>query len=133
MTYLRFIYIHSIFKSKYCKNISGKPHPYETNITLGVTDTTGIDFSATFFAYPKPWFELEYENGTKNNMMMGRLSQNAVNIFTVHFNQTVVNPGDYGLYFLNVRNNFGSTKVYVNVLPQSKFLFFYFKKGRLLE
>lgn len=38
-------------------------------IILGVTCTTRIEFSTTLMAYPEPFFELQYENGTKNDQM----------------------------------------------------------------
>lgn len=94
--------------------------PDNTNITLGVTDTTGIDFSTTVIAFPEPQYSLEYTNGTRNTQMMNRLSRNAVNNFTVQFTQTVVNQSDYGTYNLIFRNLLGNVTVHVNVLPQSK-------------
>lgn len=98
----------------------GKPLPDKTNITLGVTDTTGIDFLSTIVAYPAPQYRLEYDNGTINNQMTNRFTRNAINSFTIHFNQTVVKEGDYGIYRLIVSNFFGETTIYVNILPQSK-------------
>lgn len=100
---------------------SGKPQSSPSNITLSVTDTTGIEFSATVIAHPEPRFELRYDNGTINNRMMGTLHRNAVNNFTIYFNQTVVEPNDYRTYHLIVSNSFGETAVFVNVLPQSEY------------
>lgn len=98
--------------------VNCKPNPDKKNITLGVTDTTGIEFSSTVVAYPEPLYELKYENGTINNHMMGSKIQNAINNFTFHFNQTVVNHGDYGTYHLKIFNDFGVETIFVNVLPQ---------------
>lgn len=100
--------------------ISGRPIPDITNITLGVTDTTGIDFSTTVIAFPEPQYVLEDKNGTRNTQMTNTLYRNAVNNFTVGFNQTVVNQSDYGTYNLKISNLFGEAIVQVNVLPQSK-------------
>lgn len=100
--------------------VNCKPVPDNTNITLGVTDTTGIDFSTTVIAYPEPEYFLEYTNGTRNTQMMDRLFRNAVNNFTVQFTQTVVNKSDYGTYNLVFRNLLGEVMVHVNVLPQRK-------------
>lgn len=61
-----------------------------------------------------------YANGTKNNQMMGSIIRNAINKFTYHFNQTVVNQDDYGTYHLVIQNDFGAEIIFVNVLPQSK-------------
>lgn len=94
--------------------------PDNTNITLGVTDTTGIDFSTTVIAFPEPQYSLEYTNGTRNTQMMSILFRNAVNNFTVQFSQTVVNESDYGTYNLRFRNLLGEAIVYVNVIPQSE-------------
>lgn len=52
---------------------------------------------------------------------MGRLTRNAVNNFTIHYNQTVVEQDDFGTYHLFVSNAFGETTVFFNVLPQSKY------------
>lgn len=99
----------------------GKPVPVTTNITLGVTDSTGIKFSVTVIAYPDPWYELKNENGTKNIQKMDNTTiRNSVNNFTINFNQTVVKKDDYGTYFLQIGNRFGVTTVQINVLPQSK-------------
>lgn len=86
-------------------------------------DTTGIEFSTTFIAYPEPRYELRYENGTINNRMVGSITRNAVNNYTIHFNQTVVEKADYGTYRLQVSNPFGETVVVLNILPQSEFLY----------
>lgn len=101
--------------------ISGSPRLYDTNITLGVTDILGIEFSTTVFAYPEPRYELRYDNGTINNRMVGSITRNAVNNYTIHFNQTVVKQEDFGTYHLLVSNIFGETTVFLNVLPQSKY------------
>lgn len=102
-------------------HFSGKPRSYEKNISLGVTDTTGIEFSSTIIAYPKPQYELQYENGTKNTEMMGSVTTNAVYNYTIRYNQTIVNQDDYGTFHLRVHNLYGETTVYVNVIAQSKY------------
>lgn len=98
----------------------GKPKPHRKSITIGVNDTIGIEFSSIVVAYPEPFYELKYENGTKNNKMMGSIIRNAINNFTIHFNQTVVNQVDYGTYHLVIYNDFGDETIFVNILPQSK-------------
>lgn len=100
--------------------VNCKPQLYVTNITLGVTDSTGIEFSTTFIAYPGPWYELEYENGTKNTKIKSRITNKAVNIFTINFNEAGVTQEDYGTYYLRVGNIFGNGTIIVNVLPQQK-------------
>uniref|UniRef100_A0A8W8LDI6 Fibronectin type-III domain-containing protein n=1 Tax=Magallana gigas TaxID=29159 RepID=A0A8W8LDI6_MAGGI len=52
--------------------------------------------------------------------MMGRLTRNAVNDFTISYNQTVVEQGDFGTYHLCVSNAFGEITVFLNVIPQTK-------------
>lgn len=86
-----------------------------------MTDTTGIEFSSTIIAYPKPQYELQYENGSKNNQMMDSVITNAVYNYTILYNQTVVNQDDYGTFYLRVNNSYGETTVYVNVIAQSKY------------
>lgn len=109
---------------------------YVTNITLGVTDSTGIEFSTTFIAYPGPWYELEYENGTKNTKIKSRITNKAVNIFTINFNEAGVTQEDYGTYYLRVGNIFGNGTIIVNVLPQRKlsttnYMYFFFNLKRV--
>lgn len=53
--------------------------------------------------------------------MMKSITRNAVNNFTIHISQAVVNQSDFGVYHLNVWNLFGELTVIVNVLPQSKY------------
>lgn len=84
-----------------------------------MTDTSGIDFSTTVIAYPEPRYELRYENGTTSNKMMGSVTRNAVNNFTIRLNQTSVEQADFGTYRLIVSNPFGETAVVLNVVPQS--------------
>lgn len=86
-----------------------------------MTDTTGIEFSSVIIAYPKPQYELQYENGSKNNQMMDYVIMNAVYNYTIRYNQTVVNQGDYGTFHLIVSNSYGETTVYVNVIAQSEY------------
>lgn len=100
--------------------ILGKPWSYKTNFTLGITDTTGIDFSTIVIAYPEPSIKLEYENGTESDQMMKNINRNAVNKFTIHISQAVVNQSDFGVYHLKVWNLFGEITVIVNVIPQSE-------------
>lgn len=109
-----------LLKNKYIY-ISGKPRLYKTNFTLGVTDTTGIDFSTFVIAYPEPSIKIEYENGTESNQMMKSISRNAVNNFTIHIGQAVVNQSDFGVYHLKVGNLIGELTVIVNVIAQSEY------------
>lgn len=109
--------------------ILGKPQSFKRNITLGVSDTTGIAFSMTVIAYPEPLYELRYDNGTKNTRMVDSISRIAVNNFTIHFKQTVVEQDDYGIYHLLVSNTFGESIVILNVLPQSKYCISRYKRG----
>lgn len=102
------------------------PKPERTRITLGVTDTTGIDFSVTVLAYPSPQYELQSENGTVGNVMQKSLYRNAVNNFTLRFNKSKVDQSDYGIYHLIVSNPFGVATIFLLVLPQSKISVFRF-------
>lgn len=98
----------------------GKPIPDKTLITLEVTFTTGIEFSTTIIAYPEPFYELEYKNGTRNNQMVNNITRNAVNNFTVYFKQAVVDQSSFGLNYLRTSNIFGESTVLVIVIEQSK-------------
>lgn len=86
---------------------------------MGVTDTTGIEFSVTVTAYPEPQYELKFENRTVNNKMQDSICGLTVNKFTIHFEQNEVKQSDYGTYHLYVGNRFGIETVFINVLPQS--------------
>lgn len=112
--------------------ILGKPHLFKRNVTLGVSDTIGIAFSMTVIAYPEPLYELRYDNGTRNTRMVSSISRNAVNNFTIHFKQTVVEQDDYGIYHLLVNNALGESIVILNVLPQSKYCFSRYKRQFIL-
>lgn len=96
--------------------------PDKTNITLGVTFTTGIEFATTIIAYPEPLYELEYKNGKRNYQMMNNITRNAVNNFTVYFRQPVVDQRSLGLYYLKLHNLFGESTVIVNVIEKSRCL-----------
>lgn len=64
---------------------------------------------------------MEYENGTEANQMSKSISQNALNKFTIHISQAVVNESDFGIYHLKLWNSFGEITVIVNVIPQSEY------------
>lgn len=98
----------------------GKPTPDVTNITLGVTCTTGIELSTTIIAYPEPINELQYENGTRNEQMIINVTENELNNFTVRIRQDNVEKTSFGIYHLKASNIFGETTVTVNVIKQSK-------------
>lgn len=51
--------------------------------------------------------------------MMGSITRNDVNNYTIHFNKTVVQLADNGTFCPLVRNIFGETEVYINMLLQS--------------
>lgn len=98
----------------------GKPMSDKTNITLGVTWATGIEFSSTIIAYPEPLYELQYENGTTTTQIMSYITRNAVNNFTVRFRQREIDQSSFGLYYLRMSNIFGESTVIVDVIEQSK-------------
>lgn len=104
----------------------GKPKPDRKSITLGVTDQSGIEFSTTVISFPEPRYYLKNENGTSNIKMMNTFTRNAVNNFTIHYYQTIVDNNDYGSYNLTINNTFGETIVIVNVIPQSKYKSYFF-------
>lgn len=85
-------------------HVTGKPKPDAMNITLGVTDITGIDFSVTVIAYPEPQFELIHENETNN--MKNSITRNDVYNFTIRYKK--------------VSNPFGVATIFIQVIPQSK-------------
>lgn len=109
------------------------PKPETTHITLGVPDSTGIDFSVTVLAYPSPQDELQNENGTVDNVMQKSIYRNAVNNFTLRFNKSIVDQSDFGIYHLLVSNPFGVATIFILVLPQSKISVFPFNiKKRIM-
>lgn len=69
--------------------------------------------------------ELVYENGSVPDQMMTNINRNAVNNFTIHISQAVVNQSDFGVYHLIVRNLFGEITVTVTVIPRSEYELFY--------
>lgn len=99
----------------------GKPTPDITNITLAVSCTTGIKFSTIIIAYPGPQYELQYENGTRNDQMITTITENKVNNFTVRIRHHVVEKSSFGVYYLRASNMFGERTVIVNVIKQSKY------------
>lgn len=101
--------------------ISGKPRSIKTNFTLGVTDSSGIEFSTTVIAYPKPQLDLKHANGTINKQMTNRILPNGTNTFTIHLSQAIVNQSDFGVYHLIITNAFGNITIFVNVVPQSEY------------
>lgn len=100
--------------------VNCKPTPDITNITLAVSCTTGIEFSTTIIAYPEPQYELQYENGTRNDQMITTITENKVNNFTVRIRQDVVEKSSFGVYYLRASNMFGEKTVIVNVIKQRK-------------
>lgn len=85
-----------------------------------MTCTTGIELSTTIIAYPEPIYELQYENGTKNDQMITTIAENEVNNFTVRIRKDNVEKTSFGVYHLRASNIYGETTVIVNVIKQSK-------------
>uniref|UniRef100_A0A8W8LC41 Hemicentin-1 n=1 Tax=Magallana gigas TaxID=29159 RepID=A0A8W8LC41_MAGGI len=100
--------------------VNCKPMPDTMFIILGVTCTTRIEFSTTLMAYPEPFLELQYENGTKNDEMKINITENKVNNFTIRIRQDGFEENNFGVYHLRASNNFGETTVIVNVIKQRK-------------
>uniref|UniRef100_A0A8W8LD40 Ig-like domain-containing protein n=1 Tax=Magallana gigas TaxID=29159 RepID=A0A8W8LD40_MAGGI len=100
--------------------VNCKPTPDITNITLAVSCTTGIKFSTIIIAYPEPQYELQYENGTRNDQMITTITENKVNNFTVRIRQHAVEKSCFGVYYLRASNMFGEKTVTVNVIKQRK-------------
>ncbi|XP_052691740.1 synaptogenesis protein syg-2-like [Crassostrea angulata] len=100
--------------------VNCKPTPDITNITLAVSCTTGIKFSTIIIAYPEPQYELQYENGTRNDQMITTITENKVNNFTVRIRQHAVEKSSFGVYYLRASNMFGEKTVTVNVIKQRK-------------
>lgn len=98
----------------------GKPRTEINNITLGVPDDTGFVFSTTVLAYPKPSYVLLAEDGKINNHIEHSMTENAVNNFTLQLTKTTVQHNDYGTFVIYINNTFGTTSIFVNVIPQSK-------------
>lgn len=113
--------------------VTGMPKPERTRITLGVTDTTGIDFSVKVTAYPSPQYELQREDGAIDNTMQNSIYMNAVNNFTLRFQKNITYQSDFGIYHLIVSNPFGVATIFILVLPQSKISVFPFNiKKRIM-
>lgn len=106
---------------KKCDIISGKPRSIKTNFTLGLGDTTGIEFSTTVIAYPEPELEVKHENGTINSQMTYNIIRNGIYRFTIHLSQAVVNQSDFGVYHLILTNAFGKVTIFVDVIPKSEY------------
>lgn len=98
----------------------GVPMPIPTNISLGITFASVVDFSTTVIAYPEPYYELLYKNGSINNQWKRNLIRNTLNNFTIYFSQTVFELISFEGYHLVVTNALGEATVIVNVFKQSK-------------
>ncbi|XP_062620127.1 limbic system-associated membrane protein-like, partial [Saccostrea cucullata] len=92
------------------------------NITLGITDEIGIEFSVNVIAYPKPSYQLTRINKTVVSEMTSKIFVNAVNNFTIRYNQTSVTKSDYGVYILKIKNTVGEADIYVDVIPKKVFV-----------
>lgn len=90
-------------------------------IILGVTGNTGLNFSIMVIAYPEPQYELEYENGTRNDKFIESITKNGVNNYTINFHQKTVRECDYGTYHLMIRNSYGISTIKVNIFKVSKY------------
>ncbi|XP_062598803.1 hemicentin-1-like, partial [Saccostrea cucullata] len=90
------------------------------NITLGITDEIGIEFSVNVTAYPKPSYQLTRINKTVVSEMTSNFFVNAVNNFTIRYNQTSVTKSDYGVYILKIKNTVGEADIYIDVIPKNK-------------
>uniref|UniRef100_A0A8W8NKS0 Uncharacterized protein n=1 Tax=Magallana gigas TaxID=29159 RepID=A0A8W8NKS0_MAGGI len=100
--------------------VNCKPMVDNKKINLGVTGNTGLNFSIMVIAYPEPQYELEYENGTRNDEFIESITKHAVNYYTINFHHKTLRECDYGTYHLMIRNSYGLSTVKVNIFKQRK-------------
>ncbi|XP_022287174.2 nephrin-like [Crassostrea virginica] len=98
--------------------VNCKPTSEINNITLGASEDKGFAFSLTVIAYPKPHYLLLVEDGKIKNGIVHNMTVNAVNIFTIHLTKTTLEQDEYGIFVIFINNTFGTTSIYVNVIPQ---------------
>ncbi|XP_062603323.1 uncharacterized protein LOC134265101 [Saccostrea cucullata] len=99
--------------------VNCKPHEHR-NITLGIADEIGIEFSTTIIAYPEPQYVLKYINGTTNTNMARFIFRNAINNFTISYTKKTVLQSDFGIYVLEIMNSFGISRIFIEVIPRWK-------------
>lgn len=80
--------------------------------------------STTVIAYPEPRYNLEYKNGTANNMMTVNLYKNAINNFTIYCEQQLVEEMNSVTYTLKLSNVLGASTVFISIRKQGKRLYF---------
>ncbi|XP_078310222.1 uncharacterized protein LOC111134632 isoform X2 [Crassostrea virginica] len=101
--------------------VNCKPKADDDEITVPITsDTRRISLSTTVMAYPEPRYNLEYKNGTSNNMMTVYLYKNAINNFTIYCEQQFVQEMDSVTYTLKFNNVLGSSTVFIKIVKQVK-------------
>nr|XP_022339540.1 uncharacterized protein LOC111134632 isoform X4 [Crassostrea virginica] len=101
--------------------VNCKPKAHDDEITVAITSyTRRISMSTTVIAYPEPRYNLEYKNGTANNMMTVNLYKNAINNFTIYCEQQLVEEMDSVTYTLKLSNVLGASTVFINIRKQVK-------------
>ena len=71
-------------------------------------------------AYPEPQYNLKYKNGTLNNEMKVNLHKNAMNNFTIFFEQQFIREIASVTYSLEFGNFLGSSTILVHILKQGR-------------
>ncbi|XP_078310224.1 uncharacterized protein LOC111137474 isoform X2 [Crassostrea virginica] len=101
--------------------VNCKPKAHDDDITFAITSNTRrISMSTTVIAYPEPRYNLEYKNGTANNMMTVNLYKNAINNFTIYCEQQLVEEMDSVTYTLKLSNILGASTVFISIRKQVK-------------
>lgn len=89
-------------------------------INLGVIGNIGLNFLIMVIVYLEFQYELEYENGIRNDEFIESIIKNVVNNYIINFYYKILRECDYGIYYFMIRNLYGLLMIKVNIFKQSK-------------
>lgn len=86
---------------------------------LSVGSNRYLNGQILVLSFPEPNASLTLQNGALNTLITLRIDAKADNLFTIMLIRSNAQPNVFGKYVLDVTNQYGSSKININIIPKS--------------
>uniref|UniRef100_A0A8W8LGZ3 Ig-like domain-containing protein n=1 Tax=Magallana gigas TaxID=29159 RepID=A0A8W8LGZ3_MAGGI len=91
-----------------------------SSVELSVGSNRYLNGHVLVLSFPQPNASLTLQNGALNTLITLRIETKADNLFTIMLIRSNAQPNVFGKYVLDVTNQYGGTKIDINIIPKSK-------------
>lgn len=100
---------------------AGSPRLAEggSSVELSVGSNRYLNGHVLVLSFPQPNASLTLQNGALNTLNTLRIETKADNLFTIKLIRSNAQPNVFGKYVLDVTNQYGGTKIDINIIPKS--------------